>query len=752
MASIRKFSTGIQLEALASDPSSPIIGQIYYASGAGARTEGFYVYESDSTWHAVGAATGGGISAWVSAHSYSIGDVVYYTDNKIYRCTTANSDVAFTDSKWQSLSVESTGTSTAILKGNGSGGFSSASAGTDYQAPLGYTAESTGNKSTDPLFASANDTKYPSQLAVQSYVAEQGLKNYIINSSAFVDTTGWAAYADAAGSSPVDGTGGSPTATITRNTTTPLRGSADFLLTKDAANRQGQGCSYDFTIDSADQSRPMKFSFDYKTSANFSYANNDLVCYVYDKTNAVLIQPTPYTLDGSGRASLEFQSNAASTSYRIIFHIATTNASAWTFEFTNVVVSNNSVQPFCTLQDTEYDISSYLSASPGISTIYKAVAIPYKTKTGTCRIKGNISYNASSSAQEHDVSISGITFSGASSNAPAVDFTQSSGLSAAVTIGRANGGGNTMVGYYNASVQSIGITFDLSITAMPTWAVDYYPVQLSNGAETRVVAASAGGSVGSTSGGTPLIFPTIRYDKTSSYNTTTGQYKVPVAGVYKLYGSAPGVAGSTGYLHLYVNGSYDSIIGQITSAAQGIFCGSYNANVGDLLDVRPNGTYNPGSSNITFERISGPATMAASEKVYAEYNTSAGQSISGTTLINYGSKIKDTHNAVTTGIGSWRFTAPRTGIYDISTFNLLSAASYSSAHQSSLYIYINGSNYKTLIRNQIAAANSSFYMPMNSSTSIYLNAGEYINYYVQSDSATNLFSSSDMNWITISSK
>ena len=45
--------------------------------------------------------------------------------------------------------------------------------------------------------------------------------NYITNGTAEDDTTGWATYADAAGTKPVDGTGGSATITWTRNTTTP---------------------------------------------------------------------------------------------------------------------------------------------------------------------------------------------------------------------------------------------------------------------------------------------------------------------------------------------------------------------------------------------------------------------------------------------------------------------------------------------------------------------------------------------------
>jgi hypothetical protein len=50
----------------------------------------------------------------------------------------------------------------------------------------------------------------------------------------------------------VDGTGGTANITFNRDITTPLREAADFLLVKDAANRQGQGVSYDFSIHNSD--------------------------------------------------------------------------------------------------------------------------------------------------------------------------------------------------------------------------------------------------------------------------------------------------------------------------------------------------------------------------------------------------------------------------------------------------------------------------------------------------------------------
>lgn len=180
-----------------------------------------------------------------------------------------------------------------------------------------------------------------------------GVKNYITNDGAESSTSGWAAYADAAASRPVDGTGGAPTVTITRSTSSPLRGVGSFVLTKDAANRQGQGVSYDFTIDTADRGKILNMSMDWTVGSGTyqggtSTTDSDVIMYLYDVTNAVLIEPAPIKLDGAVigqnyKYQGSFQTSISSSSYRLIMHVATTSASAYTLKFDNVLVSPNAV-------------------------------------------------------------------------------------------------------------------------------------------------------------------------------------------------------------------------------------------------------------------------------------------------------------------------------------------------------------------------------------------------------------------------
>ena len=196
--------------------------------------------------------------------------------------------------------------------------------------------------------------------------------NHITNPNAEVDTTGYVSYADAAATTPVDGTGGSANVTITRNTSSPLRNTADFQISKDASNRQGQGISYDFTVDNTDKAKKMIISFDYDAS-HAGYADGDIKIYIYDVTNTQLIRVANEDLKaGKGKHFSQFQSNSDSTSYRLIWHVASTNASAYNvfmdevfvgpIHISNPVSSNDIV---CVVEG----LTSSITLSEGVGTV-----------------------------------------------------------------------------------------------------------------------------------------------------------------------------------------------------------------------------------------------------------------------------------------------------------------------------------------------------------------------------------------------
>lgn len=169
--------------------------------------------------------------------------------------------------------------------------------------------------------------------------ADQYLKNQNFDNV----TTGWATYADAAGTSPVDGTGGSPNITLTSSSSTPIRGAGSGIITKDAANRQGQGISTDFTIDNADKGTTLQGYFEYNVASG-TFATGDITVWVYDITNSTVIACTPSQVTNSSsvaRLGFEFATVSTSSSYRLILHISTTSTSAYTLKIDNFNVYKN---------------------------------------------------------------------------------------------------------------------------------------------------------------------------------------------------------------------------------------------------------------------------------------------------------------------------------------------------------------------------------------------------------------------------
>lgn len=106
---------------------------------------------------------------------------------------------------------------------------------------------------------------------------------------------------------------------------------------------------------------------------------------------------------------------------------------------------------------------------------------------------------------------------------------------------------------------------------------------------------------------------------------------------------------------------------------------------------------------------------AATQAVVARAHTSASQFTDNTVPINFDTVDFDSGSAVTTG-AAWKFTAPTTGYYNVSTVLLPTAASISIA------LYKNGSPYVSPWMVSIAVTSGY----SSGSTTIQLNAGDYL--------------------------
>lgn len=547
-----------------------------------------------------------------------------------------------------------------------------------------------------------------------------GTRSYIANGNAEKKgAKSLNAYADAAGAAPVDGTGGSPASTCTRTTSSPLAGDGSFLITHSANNRQGEGCSIDFTIDPNDQAKVLQVAFDYAVaSGTFAggtdAAVGDLVLYIYDVTNATLIQPTSYKVLGSVSGQFyhhiaNFQTASNSTSYRVIWHMATSTATAYTWKFDNVKISPPITNFGAPITDwalfTMSITGSGSNPAKGTISIDKAywrrnggnmeIRYEYAQTVGGANGSGTYQFNLPNSAvidttvtnntgnlQGMDLgfgsaydgtSITPFVLGPSSTSSSAIVMSQSNSTTGA--IGSAFFAlGNTVVRYaFSAKIPIAG------------WASS---LLLSSDTDTRVVSVQKLGK--NSPGGTGLgnavqlaIFASVDKDTHGAYNTSTGVFTAPMPGFYRGHFTVEGTStiSANGALVAYVYKNGSQLNAGATVAGSTVTGQDLTATVpfetylvaGDTLDFRNSmsGTtiaYATSftGANFSIDRISGPSSIAATESVGASYSDSAGASISGSTptVYKYLTKNYDTHNAYSTSTGL--YTIPVSGKYIVS--------------------------------------------------------------------------------------
>lgn len=146
----------------------------------------------------------------------------------------------------------------------------------------------------------------------------------------------WVAFADAAAAIPVDLTGGSPSVTCTRSTSNPLDGAASLLITKGAANRQGEGCSVVFNVQPQFQGATATITFGLQVVSG-SIVQGDVKLFLYDVTNSLLITPfnNDVVIGPTILATFPLTARAstpANQQYRLGVYFASTNTTAVTLK------------------------------------------------------------------------------------------------------------------------------------------------------------------------------------------------------------------------------------------------------------------------------------------------------------------------------------------------------------------------------------------------------------------------------------
>lgn len=417
------------------------------------------------------------------------------------------------------------------------------------------------------------------------------------DSSSFEGSVGsWVTYADAAGTQPVDGTGGSPNVTFTRITSGVLNGTGSGRLTKDAANRQGQGASLTVAVPLYLRGLPSMIQFSVNGSAGFDFGTafdsadpSDVTVYLYDVTNSKLLQPFPYTIMSNGIAQCMVQIPSDCASIRAILHVTTTSTTAWTLDIDDVTLSaalNESVK-------ADSDLQPYTPTYTGFGTVTNSNMF-FKKMGDSYWIEGSFTAGTTT-AVEARISLPLGSVSTGSSIIPVIRRNGSFAVSvntaqegtvliepsvSYMTFGIANGGAAEPLTKRNGStVASSGNKVSI-FAIIPIQGFTSGNVTAASANLNAPVVFQAYKNGGAISANTTIpTWTGTNKDTVGAFNATTGVYTVRVPGDYFCSFAFVQTATTTTNLSFLVNGTVKLVSGP--PATNG-----YSQSTGMLIDLK----------------------------------------------------------------------------------------------------------------------------------------------------------------------
>lgn len=557
-----------------------------------------------------------------------------------------------------------------------------------------------------------------------------GAINYIGNCNAEINANGWTLYADAAGTAPVDGTGGTATNIAwTRNTVTPIRGNGDFLFSKTGtANCQGMGVSYEFIHPGMVEGNTI--SFEYQVVSG-TFTDDYIRIYIVDVTTGAVIEPVNVKLANVGVISKHiatFQTTLASTAYRLCIHVADATTNNFDLQFDNFEVGPKPTAIGAYISDyTEWTptgswttntvylgdwrrVGDTFEARISVATTGAPTSTPLRVNLPaglTIKLPNAVTdFTVVGTAGINDSSTSAykayITYY--SSTAVSVRYqSATSGLSSQVTQ-------NTPITFGNGD--SVNLSFSIPIVG---WGSN---VSFSSADSGRVVAAKmyrdAAANLAPNNTSVKVSLDATEFDTHGGANTASGRYDIKESGYYDIWGqvsvNAANVAASAYFSRIYLNGNAvkSGVSNYQSSAAQGMRLGVQAklwCNAGDYIELYFFGQANNSTSQLSvaagaltttleIHKISaGSMAITAGETVHCLY-TSATTTIGTTaTTIVMPTKVTDTHAAYNNSTGI--FTAPVAGVYRFSGSCQSSSAVAGGANTSTtLNVIVNSVSYR----------------------------------------------------------
>lgn len=384
----------------------------------------------------------------------------------------------------------------------------------------------------------------------------QGSINYIENWDIESNADFWNTYDDGVVTEPVDGTGGSPagiTVSRTENASEILRSSGSLKISKNTTDSTGEGVSTDFSIDPRDKNSLLQVKFDYK-NLDSNYVNGDLKVFVYDIDNSTLIGSVENDTDGdmllSQNDGVTFAGTFIATdslNYRLIFHVTSSNVTAWNVIVDNIIVGPDTLIPTSAKNEIETNIlPSTVSSSGAIASLGFSNLEVGKWYELTGQFLLNLDQSspdilASVFAQHNGINIGAMRYQLQETSDTGTDFiiagitakfqatsTTLDIIAADVTASSTIGGNNTREQTY---VQ-LEKRNDLSPTAVVSSTELQFQTVKVRGIGTSLVPT---GTLGPTFAN-PVIFEALsdENDPFGIYNSSNGQITIPKTGWYRM--------------------------------------------------------------------------------------------------------------------------------------------------------------------------------------------------------------------------
>lgn len=572
-------------------------------------------------------------------------------------------------------------------------------------------------------------------------------------------------YADAAGTRPVDGTGGSPNVTTSITSTSPIDGLKSFLLTKDAVNRQGQGWSAPFTVPFGYRAKASKITVQYIVNsgtfvAGSSSAESDVIWYLYDVTNSTLIEPSTIKMFSNSTSIVEnyqaeFQTSATGSSYRLIAHVQSTSALAYELKVDNISVAPSQYVYAAPITDW-IDYTPTITANSGSLTNYTLSNTQWSRVGASLYIKGKLVFTGSPGTWNLPrVSIpSGLVIdNGSGSVSSGVLFvdtgTNTYGSDATLRPGTSFVQFETYRG-----TAAAGVLSDPSQAAPFTWvsADEMHwmigPIkivgwssntQVSDGYDAREVSFNVSRTTNLTGlnpNGSNVKIPiganVISLDTVNGWNAFSNRYDIKTSGVYDFdlqaaFQNSNVISGQYYNLVIYKNGSLHKAGAQVlTTTSQYLLLTvtaiSVPCLVNDYIEAYIFSSGNNSVSTLTATNISfagnkhqAPTTISATETIAASFSGGTMTAGSGAAYTGFSTKIYDTHNMVNLATGEVK--VPINGFYRVSITSIRTVSA-----GNTIYLYKNG----TLLRDFYTWNGAS--VVNNGGVSVDLKAGDILTF------------------------